>query len=130
MLTAADSELFAVLSQLAPALVSPVKVEEGWDRLRVRRVQKWSRTDQSACGSGKSGKPALFSKSSFLEQNRVTAATVQRYTVALEEYINFAKLPVGQGGQLRLSHLTPATPSAGRGFGLDLSILGANPRRE
>ena len=26
--------------------------------------------------------------------------------------------------------LTPATPSAGRGFGSDLAILGANPRRE
>ena len=30
----------------------------------------------------------------------------------------------------KLSHLTPATPSAGRGFGSDLTILGANPRRE
>ena len=37
---------------------------------------------------------------------------------------------VGEGGQLRLSHLTLATPSAGRGFGSDLAILGANPRRE
>ena len=35
-----------------------------------------------------------------------------------------------EGGQLRLSHLTLATPSAGRGFGSDLAILGANPRRE
>ena len=37
---------------------------------------------------------------------------------------------VGEGGQLRLSHLTPAAPSAGRGFGLDLAILSAIPRRE
>ena len=29
--------------------------------------------------------------------------------------------------QLRLGHLTPATPSAGQGFGSDLAILGANP---
>ena len=36
----------------------------------------------------------------------------------------------GEGGQLRLSHLTPATPSAAWGFGSDLTILGANPRRE
>ena len=38
---------------------------------------------------------------------------------------------VGECGQLRQSHLlTPATPSAGRGFGSDLAILGANPRRQ
>ena len=37
---------------------------------------------------------------------------------------------VGEGGQLWLSHHTLATPSAGRGFGLDLAILAANPRRE
>ena len=34
---------------------------------------------------------------------------------------------VGKGGQLRLSHLTPAAPSAGQGLGSDLAILGANP---
>ena len=38
-------------------------------------------------------------------------------------------LVVEEGGQLRLSHLTPATPSAGRGFGSDLANLGANPSR-
>ena len=37
---------------------------------------------------------------------------------------------VGEGGQLRLSHLTPATPSTGRGLGSDLAILGATSRRE
>ena len=37
---------------------------------------------------------------------------------------------VGEGGQLRLSHLTPPAPSAGQGFGSDLAILGATPRRE
>ena len=37
---------------------------------------------------------------------------------------------VGEGGQLWLNHHTLATPSAGRGFGSDLAILGANPRRE
>ena len=37
---------------------------------------------------------------------------------------------MGEGGQLRPSHLTPATPSAGQGFGSDLAILGANSRRE
>ena len=35
-----------------------------------------------------------------------------------------------RGGQLLLSHLTPATPSAGRGFASNLAILGANSRRE
>ena len=42
----------------------------------------------------------------------------------------FLVADVREGGQLRLSHLTPATPSAGRGVGSDLAILGANPRRE
>ena len=42
----------------------------------------------------------------------------------------FGEYWVGEGGQLRLSHLTPATPSAGLGFGSDLATLGANPMRE
>ena len=36
------------------------------------------------------------SHGTFLEQNRVTAATVQRYTVALNEFLNFAKLPLNE----------------------------------
>ena len=81
----------------APALVSPVKVEEGWDRVRVRRVQRGlARTKAHAAARNLANQHSLFGESSFLEQNRVTAATVQRYTVALDEFLNFAKLPLNE----------------------------------
>ena len=45
--------------RIAPALVSLVKVEEGWDRVRVRRVQRGLARTKAHGGSGKSGKLAL-----------------------------------------------------------------------
>ena len=38
----------------------------------------------------------LFGESSFLEQNRVTAATVQRCTVTLNEFLAFAKMTLDE----------------------------------
>ena len=75
--------------QVAPALVSPTKIEEGWKQVRRRREERGrARARAHLSAASLACQHPLFGKSSFLEQNRVTAATVQRYT--LNEFLAFA----------------------------------------
>ena len=68
--------------QVAPALVSPTKVEEGWKQVRSRRAERGRvRARAHATAVSLACQRPLFGESSFLERNRVIAATVQRHTV-------------------------------------------------
>ena len=76
----------------APALVLPTKVEEGWKRARSRREERGRvRTRAHAAAASLACQHLLVGESSFLEQNRVTAATVQRYRATLNEFLAFSK---------------------------------------
>ena len=83
--------------QVAPAMVSPTKIEEGWKQVRRRREER-GRAQTRAHFSAKSlaCQHPLFGESSFLEQNRVTAATVQRYMATLNEFLAFAKMSLDE----------------------------------
>ena len=64
--------------EVAPALVSPTKIEEGWKQARSRRERRGLvRSRAHATVASLACQHPLFDKSSFLQQNRVTAATVQ-----------------------------------------------------
>ena len=76
----------------APALVLPTKVEEGWKQARRRREERGRvRTRAHAPAASLACQHPLFGESSFLVQNRVTAATVQCYTATLNEFLAFSR---------------------------------------
>ena len=86
---AADTELFAVLSAEAARMAS--------DEASVRNPSGIRSSSGLACQNRgarreESGRvrTRVFDESSFLEQNRVPAATVQRYTDTLAEFLAFA----------------------------------------
>ena len=107
--SAPDSELFAVLSAEAARVasaetqtrqVSRVRscvslADQSRGRMETGRKTTRGKTTCTNSGprcSGESGLSApLFGESSFFEQNRVTAATVQRYTVTLNEFLASAR---------------------------------------
>ena len=77
----------------AAALVLPTKVDEGWKQARNRREERGRvRTRAHAAAPSLTCQHSLFGESSFLEQNRVTASTVQRCTVTLNEFLAFSKM--------------------------------------
>ena len=80
--------------QVAPALVSPTKIEEGWKSQGEERGRARARAHLSAASLA--CQHLLFGESSFLEQNRVTAATVQRYTATLNEFLAIAKMSLDE----------------------------------
>ena len=73
--------------------MSPTNSEEGWNQVR-RRLEERGRARARAHLSTASlaCQHPLFRESSFLEQNRVTAATIQRCTATLNEFLAFAKM--------------------------------------
>ena len=77
--------------QVAPALVSPTKIEEGWKQVR-RRCEERGRARARAHLSAASlaCEHPLFGRSSFLE------ATVQRYTAPLNEFLAFEKMSLDE----------------------------------
>ena len=76
--------------QVAPALVSPTRIEEGWKQVRRRREERGrARARAHHSAASLACQRPLFGESSFLEQNRVTAAT-------LNEFLAFAKMSLDE----------------------------------
>ena len=73
------------IQESALSLVLPTKVEEGWKQARSRRERGRVRTRAHAAAASLACQHLLFGESSFLERNRVTAATVQRHTATPNE---------------------------------------------
>ena len=75
----------------AAALVLPTKVDEGW---KTRRKPVRSRAHATAASL--TCQHTLFGESSFLEQNRVTASTVQHCTVTLNDFLALSKMSMDE----------------------------------
>ena len=85
---------FETIRVPALALVLPTKIEEGWQRTPARRERRGHALAKThAKAASLASHPPFFGESSFVEQNRATAATVQRYANALNELLAFAKMP-------------------------------------
>ena len=104
--SAPDSELLIVLAAEAARVASgeaqtrkrsrvllSTKVEEGWKKTRRRREYELEPTLQRRVWLAST---PPFGEPSFLEQNRVTAATVQRSTVTLNEFLSFSKMTMNE----------------------------------
>ena len=112
--SAPDSELLAVLSAEAARVASEEAETRKRSRVRScagvadqsrgemeqarsRREERGRvRTRAHAAAASLACQHSLFGESSFLEENRVTAATFQRYTVTLNEFLAFSRMTMDE----------------------------------